>query len=183
MDNIMKKIISLLLISMLTITLYACNNKDSSSSNLNLMEAVTYSPLENIAIDIPIEYEEEDGNYDITFYKKNNASITVTSEPTKNHDDDVADYGFYALKQYSNTFDRLSDIEEIYFEVDGLKFKVNQFKYTILGEVDDIEKYCYVGYVVKNEVAYVISCVSSVPSFDYNKIGFEQAVKSFRFLD
>ncbi|HHX56700.1 MAG TPA: hypothetical protein GX710_01630, partial [Clostridiales bacterium] len=136
-----------------------------------------------IAIDIPIEYEEEDGNYGIIFYKRSNASITVTSEPTKNHDDDVADYGFYALKQYSNTFDRLSDIEEIYFEVDGLKFKVNQFKYTILGEVDDIEKYCYVGYVVKNEIAYVISCVSSVPSFDYNKIGFEQAVKSFRFLD
>jgi|BioPla2DNA2_1021312.scaffolds.fasta_scaffold00888_26 hypothetical protein len=182
----MKKIIFFLLITILTIPLFACDNKNNFSSNLQLVEAITYSPLENIAIDIPTEYKEEMGNYGILTYKKNNASIIVTSEPTKKTDDDVAAYGHYALKQYSDTFDKLSDIEEIYFEVNGLQCKVNQFKYIIYGEageMDDIERYCYVGYIVKDGTAYIISCVSTVPTFEYNKIGFEQAVKSFRFLD
>lgn len=178
----MKKILLPLLIITLMIPLFSCSNKDNSSDSLYVTEAITYSPLEDISISIPVEYEETIGDYGIISYKKSNASIIVTSEPVKNPGDNVYDYAVYALKQYSKTFDKLSDIEEISFEVNEIQFKVNQFKYTILGEIDDIERYCYVGYVVKNETAYIISCVSSVPTFDFNKIGFEQAVKSFKIL-
>lgn len=159
----------------------AGKNKNVSSETIS-MDANTFSPINNITIDVPAEYSETTGTLDVKYFIKDDATITVASEYVGSAYKSAEDYSMHALEQYAASYDEVKDIENYQYDVNGMDCFVRQFRVVVKGADSTFERYCYYGFIIKDQTAYIISCISELGTFFDNKSGFEYAVKSFKIL-
>jgi hypothetical protein len=160
-------------------------NDTKSSSTLDLTGTVKQSPISNVCINIPIEYEKANSEFNFEYYKKSDATIMVTSEEIPSYIHTIADYSYHALEQYTGTFDEVKDTVQNTIIVNGRECGILEFKYKINGKtaISDVENSCFIGFIFKDTTVYVISCVSTSLDYFENKSGFEKAVQSVEILD
>ncbi len=150
------------------------NFKKEEKPKINLVQVLT---TEGIALAVPEGFETKSSQFMKEFYVKDDAKIFLTSQETQN---DLDNYVNYAINEYKGITEFYEEKENYYVEFSGLKSKVVEFSYSVKSSDGIVSLSCFAAYIIEKGKAYILTCTSSPETFEDNKIGFEETLKSIR---
>ncbi|MGN0581455.1 MAG: hypothetical protein ACI4KB_02005 [Oscillospiraceae bacterium] len=150
------------------------NNQSEFESLRAGMKAWENVSVPGISVYVPEDYTKTENEY-YTSYTKGSATVSLTSETV---DNDLANYAYYAVRQYEKITDSFTIKEEYDDNVNSTDIHVVEFDYSINFESGVKRCSCLAAYAMGKGRSYIITCVSDADDYSLYREDFHRIYKT-----
>lgn len=137
-----------------------------------------------ITFDVPPGFNEAHSEAYDKFYTREDASVIISGEEQVIRGIQLEEYTDQVKEQYQNTADEylLIGDEETTLS-GGLKCRVLEFTYAIIGEDVHQQMQCITAVIMKDNYAYIVTCKSKKENFGIYRAAFLKMIESINIAD
>lgn len=143
------------------------------------MKAWDNLSVPGISIYVPDDYIRTENEF-YSSYTKDGATVSLTSEEV---DNDLANYAYYAVRQYENITDSFTVKEEFDETLHSETVHVVEFDYTLSLDSGVRSFSCLSAYMMGNGRSYILTCVSDTDEFPLFREDFHRIYKTMALTE
>ena len=150
------------------------NDQSEAESRRAGMKAMENVSVPGVSVYVPEDYSKTENEY-YTSYTKGSATVSLTSETV---DNDLANYAYYAVRQYENITDSFTIKEEFDEELSSTTVHVVEFDYSLNLETGVKNISCLSAFAMGNGRSYVLTCTSGADDYSLYRDDFHRIYKT-----